>query len=109
MLQLNEIHHNIRDEETAVQVCASPNFNRDSGPKIELQLTILKKKKICFFFLNCLKIYFSPEIQVELAIMQMCHQGINFHAKGFFVINYATMLQVLYFIIKNRKLSHFIL
>lgn len=50
MLQLNEILHNIRDEETAVQV--------------------------------------------ELAIMQMCHQGINFHAKGFFVINYGTMLQV---------------
>lgn len=33
-------------------------------------------------------------LQTEVIIMQMKHQPIAFHAKGFFPINYGTMLHV---------------
>lgn len=36
----------------------------------------------------------AHSIQVESTIMQMYHQRVIFHAKGFFCINYETMLQV---------------
>lgn len=34
-------------------------------------------------------------LKVESTIMQMYHQRINFHAKGLFVMNFKTMLQVI--------------